>query len=79
VDEDALHWAKLKLRAAIDTAARCLETGDWPGYTAGGIPKFTVPDWEREAFGAAQKEGTMPRSFWNEPEPAGDDEEEGGA
>lgn len=67
VDEEALHWAKLKLRAAIDTAARCLETGDWPGYTAGAIPKFTVPEWEREAFEAAQKAGTMPRSFWNEP------------
>lgn len=76
VDDEELHWAKLQLRSAIDTAARCLETGIWPGYTAGEIPRYRTPEWEREAFAEAQKNGTMPRSFFAETPAADDDDEE---
>lgn len=63
VAEDAIHFAKLKLRRAIDTFARCIETGDWPGKVE-GIPKYDTPEWERHEIGEAQARGEFPRSFF---------------
>jgi len=63
IDDEALHWAKLKNRKALDTAARCLETGDWPGPVE-GIPKYAPPDWEQDELAEAQSRGEFPRSFF---------------
>lgn len=60
---DAMHWSKLRLRRGINTFARCLETGDWPGPVE-GIPQFTVSDLEREAIAADQIAGLLPRDFF---------------
>lgn len=33
---DMVHWARIRLRHAIDVFAQCLETGIWPAYDADG-------------------------------------------
>jgi hypothetical protein len=62
ITEDALHWAKLRLRRAINRFAECLAKGDWPGPVE-GIPQYRPPDWQVDAFGAEQAAGLLPKSF----------------
>ena len=47
VDFDALHWARLKCRAAINTFARCMEQDRWPGPFDGRIETYQAFDAER--------------------------------
>lgn len=63
ITEDALHWGAVRLRRAVNTFARCMETGDWPGPVE-GIPKFDLAEWEVEQLGAEQKAGVLPHDFW---------------
>lgn len=63
VTEDALHWAKLRLRVALNTFATCLATGHWPAPVE-GIPQFGVPDHQLEAYAAEQAAGSMPHDFF---------------
>lgn len=77
ITANAIHWAKVRLRRAIDTFAACVEAGQWPGYTD-GIPQYDIPQWEEEALAAEQVAGTLPRGFYTAetPEdipPAGED------
>lgn len=45
LDADAIDYGRRRNRQAIDTYARCVETGTWPGYGDGvhliGLPRWT--------------------------------------
>jgi len=60
VDFDALYWARIKCRAAIDTMAKCIREGRWPG-PLDGIATYTA-DFEAEQLGEKQAAGLLPRS-----------------
>lgn len=60
VTYDALHWARLKCRQAIDTMARCLDTGIWPGPLE-GIGQYTA-DYEVTELAERQRNGKLPVS-----------------
>jgi hypothetical protein len=60
VTYEALHWARLKCRAAIDTMAECMRTGHWPGPME-HIGQFT-DTYEREDLRAKQVAGLLPLS-----------------
>lgn len=62
IPAEALHWAKLKLRRALNTFADCLKTGVWPGKVQ-GIPQFTTPEWRVEEYARGQAAGDFPRDF----------------
>ena len=59
IDFDALHWARIKCRKAIDTFAKCLETGEWPGPVQ-GIPTYSVSEAERLEIEKKQETGEWP-------------------
>lgn len=59
---DALHWARLKCRAAIDKFAHCMKTGEWPGPVS-GILTYDIPEWEVDQLGDLQAAGIMPNSL----------------
>jgi hypothetical protein len=58
VDYDALHWARLKCRQAIDTFAECIKSGVWPGPVE-GIPVYTA-DYEATVLAEKQRNGKLP-------------------
>jgi hypothetical protein len=55
-EDEALEWGRILNRKAIDTFARCIETGEWPGY-ADNVITIRMPRWmehrlmERSAAG----------------------------
>lgn len=53
LDDEAIAEGRRLNRQAIDTYARCLETGIWPGYSEDivsiGLPPWALPDMEIEA------------------------------
>lgn len=59
LDQDALYWARCKLRHSIDTAARCLETGDWP-QPVEGVLEYTMPDSHLHRLATMQADGLLP-------------------
>jgi hypothetical protein len=63
IKPNAIHWAKVRLRRAIDTFAACVEANVWPGYTD-GVPQYDIPSWEEEMLAAEQVAGTLPRGFY---------------
>lgn len=44
LNEDALDIGENEVREALNTLARCVESGDWPGYGP-AIYDLTLPDW----------------------------------
>lgn len=53
IPEDALHWGKLKCRAAINRFAECLAKGDWPGPVE-GVPKYSQTERDLHIMGQDQ-------------------------
>lgn len=62
--DEAIEWGRLLNRRALDTFARCLERGHWPGY-GDGVIQVEMPAWaertlekrhERGEFSEQQKE-----------------------
>lgn len=53
IDPEAIWYGRRQLRRAIDTFARCIESGDWPGYDSdlatACLPKFYQDRLQREA------------------------------
>lgn len=57
---DALHWARLKCRQAINQMALCLKSGVWPG-PMDGIGRYTA-EYEVADLADRQREGKLPLS-----------------
>jgi hypothetical protein len=60
IDEDALYWAAALNRRAIDTFARCYETGEWPDYTNGDIKTYSIPEYVHQLLSEQQAAGELP-------------------
>jgi len=60
VDYDALYWARLKVRHALDQFAECMKTGHWPG-PADNILTYTSA-YEAEQLQEKQAAGMFPNS-----------------
>lgn len=58
VDFQALYWARLKCRAALDRMAQCIADDNWPGPVE-GIPIYTS-DYEQESLQEKQSAGLLP-------------------
>jgi hypothetical protein len=59
VSADAIYWGRCQVRRAIDTFARCLESGHWPSYTE-EIPVFDLPAFTAERLAREQETGLLP-------------------
>lgn len=58
IDNEWIYWARRQVRRAIDTFARCIETGEWPGYEVEATTH--MPDWLRKRFEEDDKHGLIP-------------------
>ena len=58
IDPDWLWYAGRQLRRAIDTFARCIESGDWPGFE--GERVVYMPDWFRKRLESEAELGQLP-------------------
>lgn len=59
LDEEALYWGRCCNRAALNTFAECLESGDWP-QPVPGILEYTTPPSLLHRFGEMQTAGDIP-------------------
>lgn len=59
LDEDAMYYGRVMCRSAIDTFARCLESGEWPGPVE-GIMDYSIPPSLLHRLGEMQAEGDLP-------------------
>ena len=58
VDPEWIYWAARQIRRAIDTFARCIETGTWPAYE--GERTVSMPEYRRKRLEAEAKHGLLP-------------------
>lgn len=58
IDNEWIYWARRQVRRAIDTFARCVETGEWPGYDVEATT--SMPTWLRSRFEEDAKHGLIP-------------------
>lgn len=63
LDPELVHWARRRLRRAVNTFAHCIESGEWPGYDEFHGRPVRLTNWERERFEADDLAGRMPKSF----------------
>lgn len=56
---DAIYWARIRLRKALDTWRKCLDEGFWPSYGLDG-QEFSPSHWEVERYKAEQSSGLLP-------------------
>lgn len=59
ISEDAIYWGKAQIRRAIDTFAKCLETGDWPTDNP-GFAEYELPPWKHDMLSNQQSDGRLP-------------------
>jgi len=59
LDAESLYWARVANRAALDTFARCLESGDWPG-PVDGVLDYEFPPSLTNRFSEMQADGRLP-------------------
>lgn len=59
LDAETLYWARVRNRAAIDTFARCLESGDWPGPVE-GVLDYSIPPSISARLADMQADGLLP-------------------
>jgi hypothetical protein len=59
VDSTWIYWARRDLRRAIDTFAKCIETGVWPGYE--GESATPMPEWLRKRYETDDQNGLIPK------------------
>lgn len=58
VDPEWIYWAGRQNRRAIDTFAKCVETGVWPAYE--GERTVSMPEWRRKRLEAEAQYGLLP-------------------
>jgi hypothetical protein len=58
VNFDALYWARIKCRAAINLMKKCIDENHWPGPIE-GIATYTA-DYEMETLAQQQRDGILP-------------------
>lgn len=58
VDFDALYWARIKCRSAINTMAECIKTEHWPGPVE-GIATYSAT-YEASKLAEMQADGLLP-------------------
>ncbi|MFG1211965.1 PD-(D/E)XK nuclease-like domain-containing protein [Xanthobacter flavus] len=59
VDASWLGYARRQVRRAIETFARCLESGEWPAFE--GEAKAFIPEWLRKRLDAETDVGLLPQ------------------
>ena len=59
LDAESLHIGRVANRHALDTFARCLESGDWPG-PVDGILEYEFPPSLTNRFAEMQADGRLP-------------------
>lgn len=57
---DAIYWARMRLRRALDTMAKCLSEGYWPSYGQDGL-EYSPGKYETEQYVIDQGAGLLPR------------------
>lgn len=62
VDEESLAWAHRRNRKAIRIFRRCVDTGQWPGYSDDEVTTVSLPGWvlRSELFDDDPEDGTDP-------------------
>lgn len=58
VDNEWIYWSRRQVRRSIDKFARCVETGEWPGYDVEATT--SMPQWLRSRFEDEDKHGLIP-------------------
>lgn len=58
IPEDDIHRGRMLNRKAIETFARCVETGKWPGYADDVMP-LPLPAWEQRQIDQAAEAGEL--------------------
>lgn len=59
VDAEAISFGRRQIRRALDTFARCFESGEWPGYVD-GIAKCGLSPWMRSKLNDQAASGLLP-------------------
>lgn len=59
LDPECLYWARVQLRHAIDTFARCMESGEWP-MPVEGVLDYSLPGSLLQRLGEMQAAGDLP-------------------
>ncbi|GLI21858.1 hypothetical protein GGQ86_000839 [Xanthobacter flavus] len=59
VDASWIGYARRRVRRAIDTFARCMESGEWPAFE--GEAKLFIPEWLRKRLDAETDVGLLPQ------------------
>ena len=59
IDSEAIYWAKVLIRSALDKMAHGLRTGDWPGV-ARDVVTYGFPPSMLHRFGDLQLNGELP-------------------
>jgi len=60
IDQDTLYFGRVLIRHALDTMARCLETGDWPGIGVDPVTYALPPSMARRLL-ELQAAGELPK------------------
>lgn len=59
IDAEAIYYGRRQLRRAIDTFARCMETGDWPAYGDDLAPLY-LPAFYQKRLEQEAEDGRLP-------------------
>lgn len=57
---NAVYWARIRLRHALDTMAECLKTGQWPSYESDGA-EYDITDRKATLWKEFQNGGLLPK------------------
>lgn len=57
---DAIYWARMRIRRALDTMAKCLSENYWPSYGLDGL-EYTNSKYDTEQYVIDQGAGLLPR------------------
>lgn len=63
VSHDAIHWARLRLRRALDTFARCMKENRWPSYEERDGEQYAPDARAVERFEKERKAGLLPKAW----------------
>ncbi len=57
---DAIYWARVRIRKALDTMKKCLDENYWPSFGQDGL-EYSPGKWESEQYVIDQAQGLLPR------------------
>lgn len=63
IGDEAIHYARLRNRRALNTFADCLKSGYWPGYDSEDGRVFSPSSYELDSYEKQQKAGFLPTEF----------------